>query len=864
MNGEKRTANREVLWLRLALLGGLLAGFGLRLHRLGAESLWYDETVSVVLARKSLGEMLAHTARDIHPPGYYALLHGWQALVAPTLVHGLEFLYAWPSLWAGVLILALLYPLGARLVGRRAAVLAVWLAAVNPFHLWYSQEVRMYTVGAALGMLCLWALLRFLDQERSWWAWLVAYVLAAAAGLYTLYYFAFLLIAINLIALWLLWRERKKPGFLKKLGFWLGAQLATLLLWSPWLPVFWKQATHPPVPPWRAPWEGWASFLATLNESLGALVTGQTPPGLQMWPYALLSLAAVALFLWPEKVREKKSGFRQKPDFTLSRAVLLVYVFAPILILYLLSAVVTPLYHVRYLFTYAPPFMLILAAAILRLGAVQRWLGVAAAVLILGLSAWGLQEFWTNPRYQADDHRGAVAELARNWRPGDLVLVNAGWVYTALDVYWPGGLAGNEEPLTDPLAAAPPPIVWSGRFTDYAKMLEAGQPLPTTDEPPVIVARTGSVDGDPNLGWGDPDSDFFAVSREETTRALAILAEHHPRIWHYRLYDTVSDPEGVIRTWLAEETTPLDDIPYLGRDFLRVQQFETQSATEEAEMPVSIDATFGDALRLESRAPFLAPEAGDIFYVDTEWLALPGLTSLPADLSLSLRLYLGDELALQQDAPVQPSTGAWQPGQRRRQSLALPIPVSTKPLRYRVELVVYRQDTGEPLPPAGDAGKIIDGQRWQLGAIDVFRPPRPPAVDEWLARFDYINLVRATPDRTEAAPGDVLHMELIWLPRPSEYQDAYNAVIELRNGEGDVAQAWSQVTGGENYPSSAWPAGYPVREVRALPLDAGLPPGDYTLTLRLERVSDGMTISAKRGRLGIKSAVIPIGEVSLK
>ena len=60
---------------RLLLLAGLLLGFALRLVRLGAESLWYDETVSVVLARKSIPDLIAHTAGDIHPPGYYLLLH---------------------------------------------------------------------------------------------------------------------------------------------------------------------------------------------------------------------------------------------------------------------------------------------------------------------------------------------------------------------------------------------------------------------------------------------------------------------------------------------------------------------------------------------------------------------------------------------------------------------------------------------------------------------------------------------------------------------------------------------------------------------------------------------------------------------
>ena len=53
----------------------LLLAVALRLFRLGVDSLWYDETVSVTLAGKDLATLVAHTAGDIHPPGYYLLLH---------------------------------------------------------------------------------------------------------------------------------------------------------------------------------------------------------------------------------------------------------------------------------------------------------------------------------------------------------------------------------------------------------------------------------------------------------------------------------------------------------------------------------------------------------------------------------------------------------------------------------------------------------------------------------------------------------------------------------------------------------------------------------------------------------------------
>ncbi|MBI1876734.1 MAG: hypothetical protein HYR94_00565, partial [Chloroflexi bacterium] len=42
----------------------MMAGFALRLYRLGADSLWYDETVSAFLAAESIPDLIAHTARD--------------------------------------------------------------------------------------------------------------------------------------------------------------------------------------------------------------------------------------------------------------------------------------------------------------------------------------------------------------------------------------------------------------------------------------------------------------------------------------------------------------------------------------------------------------------------------------------------------------------------------------------------------------------------------------------------------------------------------------------------------------------------------------------------------------------------------
>ncbi len=189
----------------------VLGAFALRLIHLGRDSLWYDETVSVYLAGQRAAELLAHTARDIHPPLYYLLLRGWLLLAgypigqADPAGHGLEFMAAFLSLFFGVLLVPLTWQLARRLgLGSLTAGLAALFIAISPFGVWYSQEVRMYTLGACLGVVVLLATLPFLCRDvptarlrRA----AALYAMAAAAGMVTLYYFAFLLLSLNALVL---------------------------------------------------------------------------------------------------------------------------------------------------------------------------------------------------------------------------------------------------------------------------------------------------------------------------------------------------------------------------------------------------------------------------------------------------------------------------------------------------------------------------------------------------------------------------------------------------------------------------------------------------------------------------------------
>ena len=100
---------------------------------------------------------------------------------------------------------------------RLAGLLASLLVAVSPLHLWYSQEVRMYSLLTFLCLLSSYLMLLVLKEEGKWramalWA---AYALVSIAALYT-HYFAFCILAFQGVYLLLDWwgRDLRPKGLL--------------------------------------------------------------------------------------------------------------------------------------------------------------------------------------------------------------------------------------------------------------------------------------------------------------------------------------------------------------------------------------------------------------------------------------------------------------------------------------------------------------------------------------------------------------------------------------------------------------------------------------------------------------------------
>ncbi|MCL4295850.1 MAG: glycosyltransferase family 39 protein [Anaerolineae bacterium] len=684
-----RFSRREPL-----LLAMILAGFALRLYRLGADSLWYDETVSAFLAAESVPDLIAHTTRDIHPPGYYLLLHFW------TLAAGhSEFALAFFSLIFGVLIIPLTYRLARILANNSVAIWAALLVAVSPYHLWYSQEVRMYTLGATLGLItayCFWQVLcRFPPPQKIWVYW-VGYALSATLGLYTLYYFAFLLIAINfslpLASFPVPSHMLKIIPFTERLSkrnnFPLfSANILIFLAYLPWLPTAWRQITYPPVPPWRT-FDNFALWPAML-ESWSALLLGQSVEPQMIWPILLIGVALFYLGFRYLNGLTSSSFFSSRLDsfITLPTFFLLTYTFGPLLLILYLS-VHTPLYHVRYLFTYSPAFYIILAAGLAWLLA-RRWAGtaIAAASLLLLACFFSIYQYHFDPRYRPDDYRAAVDFIERHWRPGDVILVNAGYVYTAYLYY------------TDL------PNLQRQRLVPYSPA-ETNRPL---------LLQTGSVDGSPQLGWGDPRSDFYSMSAADTRAALDALSHDFSRLWLLRAYDTVTDPAGLIRAWLAEQTIPLEDQAFAGESSIRAQGFLLPGA--KSLPPGGQTVQFEDGLALASWSlPEQTWQPEQTIPVKLWWQ----VDSQPSvDYKMSLKLWTPTAQLAAQGQDTWPvgtlyRATAWPTGEIVYQADQITLPADLRPGQYWLNVELYHPDTGLPLPRLDGADPVVT-----LGPITV-------------------------------------------------------------------------------------------------------------------------------------------------
>lgn len=404
---------------RILLLVLLLAA-GLRFYRLDAQSFWNDEGNAVRAAERTIPLILAAAGGDIHPPGYYLLLHYWRIPTGDT-----EFTLRALSAFCGVLTVAVVYALGRDLLGEQAGLGAAFLLALSPFSVYYSQEARMYALLGLLSALSTYLLTRL--ARRFTLPLSIGYVLSAGAGLYTHYAFPFVLLVHNLLFLgW--WLTKGRRGWRHLVG-WASLQATVFLLFLPWLPTAVRSVTT-----WPSAERGYriGDALVDMFRALAAGITLDTAEA-----HRGLALAGALLLagLWP---RRRRIG---------AMATLTVWLMVPIGLILALG-LYKPAY-LKFLLSALPPFCLLLAAGVEnfadlagRLGRVASpalRIGGYGALLVMALLP-SLHNLYFDPAYARDDYRQIAADIRTAEQPGDGILLDAPNQWEVFTYYYRDGV----------------------------------------------------------------------------------------------------------------------------------------------------------------------------------------------------------------------------------------------------------------------------------------------------------------------------------------------------------------------------------------------------------------------------------------
>jgi 4-amino-4-deoxy-L-arabinose transferase-like glycosyltransferase len=369
----------------------------LRTRDLDRYSLWYDEVVTMRLARTATpGELIAllgqidGTRAPLHP----LLLQGWLRLFGTSELAGRSL-----SAVCGMLTVAAVYVLGRRLFDERTGRWAAWFAAVCPPLVYYAQEARMY---AWLVLLTCLSWLAFLQFRKSvGWRELILYWLSLTALVYS-HPLGLFMVAAHGVA-YLLVRQSLVLG----LRSWLAVQAAVALAIAPWISRYLDHGTDYPLPRYSLRF-----LLAVPIEYVG---------GNSVVLLACLTIIAIGLVSFEHR--------RPVVSHVTENLILLSWMILPPVAMFVYSWVGRPIFGPpRYHLFIAPAYLILLARGLCRLPLLPR-LGLAAGAFALSLSAIEANVYsqvvkadWRGLAAWLD--RGGAAELAGRGREPITVVVH--------------------------------------------------------------------------------------------------------------------------------------------------------------------------------------------------------------------------------------------------------------------------------------------------------------------------------------------------------------------------------------------------------------------------------------------------------
>lgn len=360
-----KTEDRQIVFFILLSLIFLLGVF-LRLYQLAKEDLWLDEVLSVINSSKNLPELLSYLVSDANMPFYFFLLHWW------LLVSKSAFWIRLFSAAFGALAIIIIYKLSSYLFNRRVGLISAFFLAISPYHLWYSQEARAYSLQIFLVLLSMFYYVRIFKKEKPQLKDSAFLILFSILAIFAHYISAFILLTQIVFLNFYFLIKTHPPAWIKKIII---IQLIFIVLLIPYLPKIMTLGLQK-IPGWipRPSIEDIGNTFKYYALGVGIVIPKITERlGLLWYISAFLPIIFLPFYA---------SNFRISTFSKIDSTILIIFwLIIPILSMFLIS-LKRPLYLAqRYLIVSLPAFILLVSYGITLIGRKKLFQNLFLAIL---------------------------------------------------------------------------------------------------------------------------------------------------------------------------------------------------------------------------------------------------------------------------------------------------------------------------------------------------------------------------------------------------------------------------------------------------------------------------------------------------
>jgi len=322
----------------------LILASSLRFYHIDYQSVWLDEICSMIEANPSVAWSdleISIINSDPHPPLYFAFLKALLQIFGYTTFIGRIL-----SAFTGVLGVFSVYLLGKELINKKVGLIAGFLLAINFFHIYYSQEIRMYAQLLLFATLSYYFLLLFLKNKT--WKNTILYGVVTGLMLLTQFFGLFVLMS-QLFILFVIFLKLPKT---EKLSFVYKSVLSGVVMAVLFIPAI-------------------NIFIATTKKSYAVMKPVTIDLIKQIFKdftensdaILWMAIASIALYFF-FATRQKTLG---KKHESLALLILGSWIIITLVIPIIRSILVTPMIVSRYFIVILPPILILVAMGIAKL-----------------------------------------------------------------------------------------------------------------------------------------------------------------------------------------------------------------------------------------------------------------------------------------------------------------------------------------------------------------------------------------------------------------------------------------------------------------------------------------------------------------